>query len=311
MVVKVATSGEPGHRRHRRAPNRTPAGPPGAKQEERRMEILDEFDNEYPLLFSFCERISPQDFESQALSYTQKALQDLYAQMEQDPGICERVARKRKQAENEGTSLAHYLKAKFFSMLQGDVNYSNALGELEMAEQVGRLKCEMEKANRYALAAKGASWRQSEARPRKTLPLGGFSPSQTQLRRPEPPEMPRVFGPVPKQQTELTAGSTSDLRQLWAGMSSVHQKSTVDLRPFMLNPGGFRPTFLGNTSINRIKYSGLPRFPAGDPMSSSQNAGLSSSVSPFSTPVLDKFKRNQEDEKDNEAPGPDLNPMGA
>ncbi|KAH0625478.1 hypothetical protein JD844_015010 [Phrynosoma platyrhinos] len=115
-----------------------------------RMEILDEYDNECPLIVSFCERITPQDFEGQSMNYTQKALQDLYAQMEQNPSICERVVRKKKQEENENASLGQYLKAKFFTMLQGDVNYANALGEIEMQERVEQLKREMKKANKYA-----------------------------------------------------------------------------------------------------------------------------------------------------------------
>lgn len=77
-----------------------------------KMEALDEFDNEYPLIITFCERISPQDFEKQSLSYTQKSLQDLYTQMEQNPRICERILRKRKQMENEGAGLVQYLKVR-------------------------------------------------------------------------------------------------------------------------------------------------------------------------------------------------------
>uniref|UniRef100_A0ABM5F1Z8 Uncharacterized protein isoform X1 n=1 Tax=Pogona vitticeps TaxID=103695 RepID=A0ABM5F1Z8_9SAUR len=278
---------------------------------QRRMETLDEFDNEYPLHISFCERISPEDFERQGLSYTQKALRELYAQMEQNPGACERVARKRKQAENEKASLVCYLKAKFFSLLQGDVNCSNALGGLEMEEQIEQLKREMEKANNYARAAKSSSWRLSQVRTRKTIPSGGFKPNQIKPLRPDAPEMPRIFGPVPKQQMEKTLGPPSDLKQLWAGMSSVSQKSMVDLRPFMLNPGGFRPSFLGSSSINQIRYSGFPGFPAGNSTLSSPSAAPPGNASPFGTPVLAKFKGTKEDEKDNEAPGSDVNPTGA
>ncbi|XP_053224023.1 uncharacterized protein LOC128403346 [Podarcis raffonei] len=278
------------------------------------MEILDEFDNECPLLISFCERISPQDFDNQAVSYTQKSLQDLFAQMEQNPGICERVVRKRKQAENEGASLAQYLKAKFFSMLQGDVNNSNSLGEMEMEEKVEQLKREMEKVNDYARAAKSASWRSStmrpsEMRPRRTIPSGGFSPSQTKLLDSSVPPMPKVFGSFPKQM-ERSMGSNVDLKQLWAGMSSVNQKSMVDLRPVMLNPGGFRPSFLGSTSISRLKYTSFPRAAASNAATSSQSSP--SPTSAFNTPVLAKFRGSKDEEKeDSENPGPDSQPTGA
>lgn len=74
------------------------------------MEILDEFDNEHPLSTSFCKLISIEDFEEQALSYTQQCLCELYSAMEQDPRICERALRKQKQKEKEEAGLISYLK---------------------------------------------------------------------------------------------------------------------------------------------------------------------------------------------------------
>lgn len=74
------------------------------------MEILDEFDNEHPLSTSFCKLISIEDFEEQALSYTQQCLHELYSAMEQDPRICERILRKQKQKEKEDAGLISYLK---------------------------------------------------------------------------------------------------------------------------------------------------------------------------------------------------------
>nr|XP_056715012.1 uncharacterized protein LOC130485886 [Euleptes europaea] len=267
------------------------------------MESLDEFDNEYPLIISFCKRISPSDFEKQSLSYTQKSLQDLYTQMEQNPRICERILRKRKQVENEEAGLVQYLKAKFFATLQGDMNYSNLMEEMEMGEKVEQLKREMQKASDYAFAAKSMPWQELERRTRKNVLSGGFSPSQTSLVDPRISAMPRIFGSFPKQM-ERPLDSSTDLKQLWAGMSSVNQKSIVDLRPFMLNPGGFRPTYLGSNSFSRLKYSSFPRTPVNSPTSSSQSADPSSSGSVFNTPILAKFRDNKDGEKDNENLGP-------
>ncbi|XP_048371076.1 uncharacterized protein LOC125443161 [Sphaerodactylus townsendi] len=270
------------------------------------METLDEFDNEYPLIISFCERISPWDFEKQSLNYTQKSLQDLYTQMEQNPRICERILRKRKQVENEDAGLVQYLKAKFFTVLQGDMNYSNLMEEMEMGEKVEQLKREMQKASDYAYSAKSMPWQQLERRTRKNTLLGGFSPSQTSLADPHLATMPRIFGSFPKQ-VERSSDSSMDLKQLWAGMSSVNQKSMVDLRPLILNPGGFRPTYLGSNSFCRLKYSSFPRTPVNSPTSSSQSAGPSNSGSVFNTPILAKFRDNKDDEKDNENLGPGSN----
>lgn len=75
-----------------------------------RMEILDEFDNEYPLSISFCKLISLEEFEEQSLSYTQQCLHELYSNMEQNPRICERALRKQKQMEKEEAGLISYLK---------------------------------------------------------------------------------------------------------------------------------------------------------------------------------------------------------
>ncbi|XP_016852077.1 uncharacterized protein LOC103280269 [Anolis carolinensis] len=275
-----------------------------------KMEILDEFDNEYPLIISFCERITPQDFEGQALNYTQKALQDLYAQMEQNPGICERVVRKRKQEEAENASLLDYLKAKFFALLQGDSNYVNALEEMEMEERVEQLKREMKKANSYARAAKRTTWRPPERRTRRAFMLGGFSPRQNRLRAlPPMPDVAQALAAFPKQ-TERSGTSNIDLKQLWAGMSSVNQKSMVDLRPFILNPSGFRPSTLGGGSVvGRMRCANPPRFPPGG--LSSPPASSSSSTGAFNTPMRARFKGNKEDENDNDGKGPDKNPPGA
>lgn len=83
------------------------------------MEILDEFDNESPLYVSFCKRISPEAFERQSLTYTQTSLEELYTQMELNPGACERLVRKRKQLENEEGGLASYLKVHLGAFLIG------------------------------------------------------------------------------------------------------------------------------------------------------------------------------------------------
>ncbi|XP_060539584.1 uncharacterized protein LOC117657706 isoform X2 [Pantherophis guttatus] len=285
------------------------------------METLEEFDGEYPLVLSFCERISPQDYEGQGLSYTQKSLQELFTQMERKPSICERVVRKRKQAENERGNLGQYLKAKFFALLQGDVNYDNTLGEMEMEEKVEQLKREMEKANDYARAAKTSSWRPAERRVRRPILMGGFSPPESKLWDSGLPAMPKIFGSFPKQMER----NNPDLKQLWAGMSPVNQKrsearqgdgsciemSMVDLRPLMLNPGGFRPSFLTSNSVHRLKYA-FPRVPASSsPTSPSQSSGPSSTTSVFNTPVLARFRGNKEDETDKGSPGPDTNSAGA
>lgn len=73
------------------------------------MESMGEFDSECPMVKRFCQQMSEDDFEREGLTYTQQALQDLFAAMEQQPELCERVVRRRKQMELErgavGTSM--------------------------------------------------------------------------------------------------------------------------------------------------------------------------------------------------------------
>ncbi|XP_028566492.2 uncharacterized protein LOC114586834 isoform X1 [Podarcis muralis] len=176
------------------------------------METLGEFDNESPLYVSFCKRISPEDFEKQSLTYTQKSLQDLYAKMEQNPGICESIVRKRKQLESEEAGMASYLKAKISSLFK----HSNSMEMEEIQEEVEQLKREMQKASNYAFAAKRAS--QLERRARKTMPGQARLPEQVVA------AMPKVFGPYPKQAERSTGSLNTDLKQPQVGISPVNQK---------------------------------------------------------------------------------------
>nr|XP_015221335.1 PREDICTED: uncharacterized protein LOC107079703 [Lepisosteus oculatus] len=65
------------------------------------MESMEEFDRESPMVMTFCQLLSEDEFEEQGLSYTERALRDLFLTMERQPELCERVVRRRKQAELE------------------------------------------------------------------------------------------------------------------------------------------------------------------------------------------------------------------
>lgn len=74
------------------------------------METLEEFDQEYPLSKMFCKRMTKEEFDIEAMTYTEKALQDLFRSMDQNPSLCEKVVRKRKQAELENAGLKSFIK---------------------------------------------------------------------------------------------------------------------------------------------------------------------------------------------------------
>ncbi|XP_068766917.1 uncharacterized protein [Struthio camelus] len=282
------------------------------------MESLDEFDNEYPLSVSFCKLISTEDFEEQSLSYTQQCLHELFSAMEQNPGICERAVRKQKQMEKEEAGLMSFLKAKVCWTLQGELNYCNYVGFAEMQEKVSQLRRDMQRASNYARAAKtGKGQRARQLRGKKNPLEGGFSPFHSRI--PETPKvtLPRVFGPFPdvvKKQVDRAAASSPDLKQKWAGVSMMSQKSMVDLRPIVLNPGGFYNSLQAGNCMNKLKHTNFSRLLGSAPMPSPQNAdstGTKPAASVLNTPMPCEFQGGAEDEMDSEKPGPSSSSKGA
>ncbi|XP_064889868.1 phospholipase A2 isoform X1 [Columba livia] len=239
------------------------------------MEILDEFDNEHPLSTSFCELISIEDFEEQALSYTQQCLRELYSAMEQDPRICERILRKQKQKEKEEAGLISYLKAKIFKALQGELNYCNYMDIAEMKKKVLQLRRDMQKVNSYACAAKTGkgrhprqSWGKKHTLEYKTSHL------HASVSEPRQFTMPRVFGPVPEAVNEADRAMTSSpLLKYWC------------------------------TSLTAVRHV----RPLGSAPAPSQNAGSTGTkpaASVFNTPVSHKLQGGTEDDTDSEEPSP-------
>lgn len=73
------------------------------------MEVLDEFDSEFPQTVTFCRRISREAFERQAVTYTGRALRRLFRSLDLDPALAERAVRGAKQAECERRGLFSFL----------------------------------------------------------------------------------------------------------------------------------------------------------------------------------------------------------
>lgn len=88
-----------------------PFHPPAARPTRRStlMEVLDEFDTEFPQSVTFCQLISVEDFERQAATYTERALRRLFRTLDRNPALAERVVRKGKQAECEQRGLLSFL----------------------------------------------------------------------------------------------------------------------------------------------------------------------------------------------------------
>lgn len=82
---------------------------PGPVRSPSQMEVLDEFDTEFPQSVTFCQLISQEDFERQAATYTERALRSLFRSLNRNPALAERVVRKGKQAECERRGLLSFL----------------------------------------------------------------------------------------------------------------------------------------------------------------------------------------------------------
>lgn len=106
----VSRGGWGGRTQTRGTPPRQPLGPQAAEPPKpSRMEVLDEFDSEFPQTVTFCQLISEEDFETQAATYTERALRRLFRSLDRNPALAERVVRKGKQAECERRGLLSFL----------------------------------------------------------------------------------------------------------------------------------------------------------------------------------------------------------
>ncbi|XP_031219103.1 uncharacterized protein LOC116085644 isoform X2 [Mastomys coucha] len=269
------------------------------------MEVLDEFDSEFPMSVTFCQLISEDDFERQAATYTERALRRLFRTLDRNPALAERVVRKGKQTEIEQRGI--------LSNLWGDLNQCNNMGALEMHQRLEQLKRRIHRVHLYSQDAKK---RRRRPKPRKADPI--FRDRSTSPCLPLPPPlqppppqpvttmasvvaasssvytMPRVFGPFPPltgKPTEKLDISSSEVKLNWNGLSTTSKSHMVDLTPLVLNPGGFHFSYLAGNSAHKLHCSGFPWTPA---CSRSSNTVETPSpvvkASIFTPPVLLKFQ---------------------
>ncbi|XP_044786546.1 uncharacterized protein LOC102393963 isoform X4 [Bubalus bubalis] len=114
------------------------------------MEVLDEFDSEFPQTVTFCQLISEEDFERQAATYTERALRRLFRSLDRNPALAERVVRKGKQAECERRGLLSFLWAKASCAVQGELNGCNSMSALEMHQRLEQLKRRIHRVHLYS-----------------------------------------------------------------------------------------------------------------------------------------------------------------
>nr|XP_044631378.1 uncharacterized protein LOC106848294 [Equus asinus] len=244
------------------------------------MEVLDEFDSEFPQSVNFCQLISEEDFERQAATYTERALRRLFRSIDRNPALAERVVRKSKQAECERRGLLSFIWAKFFCAVQGELNCCNSMGAAEMRQRLEQLKRRIHRAHVYSQDARK---KRRKPRLKKPQPIllrdQSTSPCLLPTLLPPPPQpppattmasvvapspvytMPRVFGPfppLPSKSMEKLEVSRSEVKLNWTGLSSNPKSRMVDLTPLVLNPGGFHFSYLARSSAHKLHCSAFP-----------------------------------------------------
>ncbi|XP_041533835.1 extensin-like [Microtus oregoni] len=283
------------------------------------MEVLDEYDNEFPQSVTFCQLISEEDFERQAATYTERSLRRLFRSLDRNPALAERVVRKGKQTEMEQRGLLSGLWAKFVCAVQGELNQCNSMGALEMHQRLEQLKWRIHRVHLYSRGAKKRRRRRLKPkraadpvifRDRSTSPCLPPAPLPPPLPPPplpvttmasvvaaSPPvyTMPRVFGPFPPlsgKPMEKLDISRSEVKLNWNSLSSTSKSHMVDLTPLVLNPGGFHFSYLAGNNAHKLHCPGFPwTAPScSEPSSTNETPSPVVKASIFTPPVLLKFQ---------------------
>ncbi|XP_078277981.1 uncharacterized protein LOC144606065 [Rhinoraja longicauda] len=245
--------------------------------------------------------------------------------MDQNPSLCEKVVRKRKQAELEKAGLKSFIKAKFFSAVDGKMNRCNAVEMDELRERLQGLKDEMRKVQTYAYEAKGqrtskrlAEKRQKEQAENSTK-TGSCRPVIAATVPPAPPPPPPPPAPPPpilsfrnlplktplKDKSNLCTEeqvvmATPDLLESY-GLARLNRrsKSIGDLRDTgsadnLYPVRSIYSELLAANHFKRLRSTGVDRSPGGTPSKTPKNKAaqgeISSPASAFNTTLLDKFR---------------------
>ncbi|XP_015975664.2 uncharacterized protein LOC107497852 isoform X2 [Rousettus aegyptiacus] len=300
------------------------SGQPGQALSPSQMEVLDEFDSEFPQSVTFCQLISEEDFERQAASCTERALRRLFRSLDRNPALAERVVRKGKQAECEQRGLLSFLWAKFFTAVQGELNFCNSMGALEMHQRLEQLKRSIYRVHQYSQDAKKRRRKPKSKKqesnllqsrlsslclPPTLLPPPPLPPPATTMASVVAPSspvytMPRVFGPfpaLPRKSAEKLEVSSSEVKLNRTGLSQNPKRHMVDLNPLVLSPGDFHFSYLPGNGAQKLHGPGFPWTSAcSDSPNTEETPSLPVKASTFTPSVLLKFQHVPRPKDDSE-----------
>ncbi|XP_059732442.1 uncharacterized protein [Bos taurus] len=242
-----------------------------SRRKPSRMEVLDEFDSEFPQTVTFCQLISEEDFERQAATYTERALRRLFRSLDRNPALAERVMprggggsgnRRNQNASSRRTARPPHACSQPCCRLDHRCcrrpprRPRHPLSTLCPRSLAPSLRCP---AHRSVARGRASSAPCSEA-------------------------LQRFPGPT----LEEVEVSRSEVKLNWTGLSSNPKSHTVDLTPLVLSPGGFHFSYLTRNNAHKLQvpWTSVCRSPAApeETPSSSVRASI------FTPPVLLKFQ---------------------
>lgn len=288
------------------------------------METLEEFDRECPLVKTFCNLLSEEEFEQQTSCCTEQALQDLFKSMEENPTLYEKVIRRRKQEELERAGLKSLIKAKLFSAFEGDLNQCNAVTAAELRLRVNQLREDMKKVQTYAKEAKSGATRTARLIEKKqntqkstgTVHQNSASqacvpPAPPPPPPPPPPPLPvhsaQIFTPLRDktnfQQADVSIYETPDALEC-SELPKQNQRSMSLYNLQVESPSvacrgdpmlSIQSEILSMEPKSRLRATGMSRSPGGTPLQTPKKVKqndieVSSPRTSFNIALLNKFQ---------------------
>ncbi|XP_076108860.1 uncharacterized protein LOC143076850 [Mytilus galloprovincialis] len=173
--------------------------------EDSRLENCDEFDEAFPMKTGFCQLITEEQFEDQAQTETEKALQQLMEHLDTNPELIQELMKKRKREEEEEGGFMSYMKLKMLSMMGRDIDARYAVTENECEEKISQLKDGMSKAFMYSLESKGRRYSERLAAKKQKKSSSSSNDENVALSIPVAPPLP----PPPGSKVEKVVRKTS------------------------------------------------------------------------------------------------------
>ncbi|KAL5017511.1 hypothetical protein ScPMuIL_007100 [Solemya velum] len=116
----------------------------------RGLEAYGEFDEACDMNSAYCRQMTVEQFEEQGQNETEKALQQLMAELSKNPAAIRSLLQKRKKEDMENAGVLSFLKAKMYSFMMGDRHQAFEVSDKDVHMKLDSLKTGMQKAFDYS-----------------------------------------------------------------------------------------------------------------------------------------------------------------